>query len=579
MTSSVSSTTSSANTTSGTTSGTTSYSQNRNEFDTDTLVEAAYEAKLAKADSLSVSVTSNQTKIAAYTDMQTLLQTVETSLDTLRSAPGTKGKASDVFLDRTTYLTSSTSTAASGILSATVEDGTDIGTHDIEVTQVAKVERLSGGTVTSRSDDLGWSGTFSLGTTAASDGLNTTGTLSTDITITADMSLDDIADTINAAKSSTGVTASVVKSSDSAYMIVLSGVETDRDITLSSGSGDDVLNKLGLTDDSGDKVDPLQTAQGAVLTVDSVPITRSSNTIDDAIDGVTLNLYKAEAGNTLSLEVANDLSGISTQINAFVTAYNAFRDLVLTNQTTTSSGTASDDATLFGDSLLRSTSSTLQSILGTSIDGASLATIGITMDSNNKLVVDDTTLENALTNSLSSVQALFSYQVTTSSGNLQLLSHGNGPTSADFDLKVSVDSSTGAITSASVGGDSSLFTVSGNTIKGVSGSIYDGLSFVFTGKATQTVSVSISQGIADRMYQAVDTVADSDDGQLAGKISSLQDTNSDLETRISTIQTNAESYREFLLDKYSKIEAKLAKAQSVLDLLEALNNAEKSSSS
>jgi flagellar hook-associated protein 2 len=574
MTSSVSSTTSSTSTT----SGTTSYSQNRNEFDTDALVEAAYQARLAKADTLSVSVTKNETKIAAYTDMQTKLQAVETSLDTLRSAPGTKGKASDVFLDRTTYLTSSTSTAASGILSATVEDGTEIGTHDIKVTQVAKVERLGGGSVSSRSDDLGWTGTFSLGTKATSDGLSTTGTLSTDISITADMSLDEIVDSINAAKASTGVTASVVKSSDSAYMIVLSGVETDRDITLSTTSGDNVLNKLGLTDSAGAKVVPLQKAQGAVLTVDSVPITRSSNTIDDAIDGVTLNLYKAEAGNTLSLEVANDLSGISTQINAFVTAYNAFRDLVLTNQTTGSDGTASSGATLFGDSLLRSTSNTLQSMLGTAIDSTSLATIGITMDSSNKLVIDDTILENALTNSLSSVQDLFSYQATTSSGNLKLLSHGDGPTSADFDLKVTVDSTTGSITSASVDGDASLFTVSGNTIKGVKGSIYDGLSFVFTGKATQTVSVKISQGIADRMYQAIDTVANSDDGQLTEKISGLQDTNSDLETRISTIQTNATSYRDFLLDKYSKIEAKLAKAQSVLDLLEALNKAESSSS-
>jgi len=570
--------TSVSSTTSSTTSTTTSYSQNRNEFDTDALVEAAYEAKLAKADSLTVSVTNNETKIAAYEDMQTLLQTIEDSLDTLRSAPGTAGKSSDVFLNRTTYLTSSTSTAASGILSATVEDGTDIGTHDIEVTQVAKVERLGGGTVESRSDDLGWTGTFSLGTTATSDGLSTTGTLSTSISITSDMSLDDIVDTINAAKASTGVTASVVKSSDTAYMIVLSGVETDRDITLSTVSGDDVLNNLGLTDESGDKVDPLQTAQGAILTVDSVPITRSSNEIDDAIDGVTLNLYKAEEGNTLTLEVANDLSEISTQINAFVTAYNAFRDLVLTNQTTGTDGTASDDATLFGDSLLRSTSMSLQSILGTSIDGTSLATIGITMDSSNKLVVDDSTLEDALTNSLSDVQALFSYQVTTSSGNLQLLSHGDGPTSADFDLKVTVDETTGSISSASVGGDSSLFTVSGSTIKGAEGSIYEGLSFVFTGKTTQTISVEISQGIADRLYQAIDTVANSDDGQITDKIATLEETNSDLETRISTIETNAESYRDFLLEKYAKIEAKLAKAQSVLDLLEALNNAESSSS-
>jgi len=574
---SVSSTTSSSSSTS--TTSTTSSSQNRNEFDSTALAQAAYEARIAKADSLNVKVTANQTKIAAYQNLQTLLTAVETPLDTLRSAPGTSGKASDVFLNRTTYLTSSTSTSASSVLSATVEDDTEVGTHDVVVTQVAKVERLGGGTVSSRSSDLGWSGTFTLGTTPSSDNASSGSASSTTITITADMSLDDIADTINASKTSTGVTASVVKSSDSSYMIVLSGVETDRDITLAAGTGDDVLNKLGLTKSGGGKVTPLQTAQGAILTVDGVKVTRSSNEIDDAIDGVTLNLYKADPTNTLSLEVASDLSGIETQIKAFVTAYNSFRDFVLTNQKTNTDGTASDGATLFGDTLLRGTSSSLQSLLATAIDGTSLATIGITLDSDNKLVVDDTTLENALNNSLSSVKALFSYQVTSSSGSLKLLSHGDGPTSAAFDLKVTVDESTGTLTGASVNGNTSLFTVNGSTITGAKGTAYEGLTFVYSGKVSQTVSVTVSQGIADRLYQSVDTVANTYDGTISSTVTDLQDANSDLDTRISTITDNATSYRDYLLDKYSKVEAKLAKAQSVLDLLEALNNAENKSSS
>ncbi|CCG42657.1 flagellar filament capping protein FliD [Magnetospirillum molischianum] len=573
MTTSVSGTTSSTSTTTKTTA-----SQNRNTFDSSALAQEGYNNKLAKADSLNVKVTKNEAKIAAYQNLQTLMAAVKSPLDTLRSAPGTAGKESDAFLNRSTYLTSSTSTSASSILSATAADGTEVGVHDIVVTQIAKVERLGGSSQSSRSSALSLAGTFTLGSKATADGLSSTVTPGATITITAGMSLDDIANTINAAKTSTGVSASVVKSSDNSYMIVLAGVETDRDITLATGSGDNILSKLGLIDDSGNKVAPLQKAQGAKLTVDSVAITGATNEIKGAIDGVTLSLYKADPLNTLSLEVDSDLKGIKTQITNFVTAYNSLRDFILVNQSTNSDGTAGTDAALFSDSLLREITTSLQSIMTTGVNGVSLATIGITLDLNNKLVVADTTLDTALSSSLSSVKSLFSYQMTSSSPDLELLTHGDGPTSANFDLKVTVDAVTGKVTGASVNGDESLFTFSDNTIKGVAGSIYDGLSLVYSGKTSQTVNVKISQGIADQLYQSIETASNTYNGQITTAVNDLKKDNSDLGARITTIGQNAAIYRDFLLDKYAKVEAKLAKAQSVLDLLKALNSAENKSS-
>lgn len=553
--------------TSTTTATRTSYSQNRNEFDTDALVEEAVAAKLARADSLEIKVADNEATISAYEEMQDLLLTMQDSLQTLRSEPGTSGSSSDVFKNRTAYLTSSTSTEADTILSATVEDGTEIGTHEVTVSQIAKAERLGGGSVASRSSDLGWSGSFVLGTYANDD----TSTLtSATITVTSTMSLDDIRDAINAETSSTGVTASVIKVAEDDYMLVLTAENTDQDIAISGQTGDDVLQSVGITAADGSFANVLQEAQGAILTVDGVSIQRASNDIDDALDGITLHLYKADPGNALSLEVDNNLSDIKEQIQALVDAYNEFRTFVLTNQATADSGEASEDAVLFGDSVLRSVTKNLQETLSSGVDGVSMADIGLSFDENNKLVLDEDELDNALMDDLDAIETLFSYKVETSSGNLKLLRHGDGPKSASFTLDITVSGS--SVTSVSVGGDAALFTVSGNTISGAAGTEYEGLTFVFTGTASQSISVSTTQGIADQMWSTVEEAADEADGMLTATIADLEGANDDLEERISTIESNAESYRSYLLDKYSRIEAKLAEAQSTLDLLESLTN-------
>ncbi|AVM72640.1 flagellar filament capping protein FliD [Magnetospirillum gryphiswaldense] len=550
-------TTSVSSSTTTTATSSVSYSQNRNEFDTDALVEAAVSAKLARADTLETKVTANETKIAAYEEMQTLLLAMQDSLQALRADPSSSGQEDDVFLNRTGYLTSGTSTSADTLLSVTVEDGTELGSHEIEIIQVAKAERLGGSSQSSRSDAADMAGSFTLGGTA--------------FTVTADMSLDDIVDTINTETTNTGIKASVIKVSDTEYMMVLTATETNAEITLADTSGT-VLQDLGLVDENGDKADILQAAQPAQVKIDGVTIERDTNEIDDAIDGITLTLYKAESGNTLTLEVDNSLSDIKTQVESLVETYNALRDFVLLNQTTASDGSADESAVLFGDSILRTVSTQLQEALTAAIDEASLASLGLSFDEQNYLEIDEDALDDALLNDLDTIQSLFSFQAATSSGNLSLLRHGDGPESADFTLDITVTD--GAISAVSVGGDTSLFTVSGSRIIGAEGSLYEGLTFVFTGSASQSIDVSVSQGIADRMWQAVEEVADEYDGQLAEQITTLEDSNTDLEDRITTIEANAETYRSYLLDKYARIEAKLAEAQSVLDLLEALTNSE-----
>lgn len=562
--SSVSSVSSSTTSTTSSSSSSDSTSTDYADFDTTALVEAKLESRYNRIDSMESDVTENETKIAAYEDLQDKLQSLTTSLASLRSDPSSSGKSSDVFLDRTAYLTSSSSTAASTYMSATVDEGTDLGSHTIAITQVAKANILGSTTQASRYDALSWSGSFKLGTSGGS---------SATITVTEDMSLGDIADTINAQQSTSGVKATVMKVSDSSYQLVLTSLETGKTITASDSSGTLLSSKLGLLNSSGaiNSSNVLQAAQNAIFKVDGVTITRSSNDISDVLDGVTLHLYSAPSTDTtLTLEVSNDLTGIQDAITSFVDTYNTLRDFIITNQTSNSDGTASDSATLYGDATLRSVANTLQSILSSGVGETNLAALGITLDEDNKLVVDDTALGSALLDNLDDIQTLFSYKATMSSGDLSMIRHPNAD--LDFTLDIKVDSS-GNLLSAGVGGNTSLFTVSDGTIKGAEGSIYEGLTLVYTGNTSKSIGVTLSQGIADQMYYATDAVGNDDTGTLNDVVNGLQDSNDTLNDRIDSLTSSTATYSAYLYTLYGNMASKISEAQTTITLLKALLNA------
>lgn len=575
MSTSVSSTSSSSSSSSTSSTSSTSY----DDFDVEALIEAKVAVKQERIDTLQAEVDENETTISAYSDLQDLLLAVQDTLQLLRSEPGYSNADEDVFKARSAYLTSSSSSiTASDVMSVTVDAGTTLGTHSVVVQQIATTNILGSETFTSSSDELSLTGTITLGVS---------GGTTADISITSGMSLADIVDAINAETDTTGVVASVMEVSDSEYMLVLTTSDTGATITASDSSGTLLADTFGILDSNGD-IDSdhvLQASQNAILVVDGVTCTRSSNEIDDLLDGCTITLYGSTKTSddtattatyaTLTLEIENDLTSILEDIEYFVVAYNSLRDFIETNQATNDDGEAADDAVLYGDYILRTISQTLQSWLS-SVD---LESIGISISSDNYLSVDEDTLESAITDDLATIQEMFSYYVTTSSSSLSILSHDDGPSSASFSLTVTVDSD-GAITGVTCTDDdntdsSALFTYDADTnvITGVDGTDYEGLSFVYTGTTSRTVDVTISQGIADAMYYAIDTVANETDGSLETEMEALDDTNTMLEQRIDSLEYSLETYEEYLYTLYSSYASQIAEAQTTLDLLEALLNA------
>jgi flagellar hook-associated protein 2 len=529
-------------------------------IDWDSIIEASVQAKLSKADSIDLKITNNQAKIAAYQNLQSLLSTLQTSAQSLRAPSGTLAKTDDLFQDRTAYLTANGSVDASSSVSVTTQSGAQIGTHDLQIVQLAKAQKVAGTAVADSSADLGYAGVFSLGTASGT---------TANITVTATMSMSDLAATINTQSATTGVQASVLKVADSQYELVLTTAATGETITTSSVSGDDVLNKLGVTASDGSFTDELQASKQAIIKMDGVTITRSTNDISDIFDGMTFHLYQTTPTDTsISVDVGTDLSGIATTVQSLVDSYNAVREFVTTQQSVGSDGTASSSSVLFGDGTVRNISQAIYNALNTKVGGTSMADIGLTFDSSNNLVLDTSKLNDALLDNLDTVKSLLSFQMTTSSSDLLLLDRGTAAPSS-FTIDVTVDSS-GNLSGASIGGDSSMFTISGTRIVGNAGTAFDGYSFVYAGTTSQSIDVTVSSGIAEGLYTASDAASNTKTGTLESLIDNITDTDNDLQTQSDTIKSQADTYRTSLTNRYAKYQAAIESAESMKSYLDAL---------
>jgi flagellar hook-associated protein 2 len=553
-----SSTASSSSASTVTTTGTTTSTS----IDWTALIDAEVNAKLAQATSISTTITANQAKISAYQALQTDLSTLASGLSSL-STSIVNSLATNAFATRAATISSTGDVSASSALSMTVNSGSATGDHTLQISQIATAQKVIGSSQASATTALGYSGTFSLGLAGGS---------TASISVNSSMSLQDVVDAINAQTSTSNVEASIVQVSSGSYEMVLTGTQDAANITYanSSGSTDDIFNKLGLTDTTGAFTNVLQKSQSAEFTLDGVSLTRNTNDVSDVLSGVTFDLLQpTPSGTTLNVSISTDTSQISSALQTFVTNYNTFRDAVIAQQSTNSDGTASSSAVLFGDSTMREIMTGIEQVLGTSVGGLTMSDLGLSFNEKNELQLDTGTLSTVLTSNLSGVATLLSAQTTTSTSQLSVVNTGTSPQS--FTLDVTVDS-TGALTGASIGGDSSMFTVSGNSIVGKSGTVYAGMAFTYSGSTSQSITVTSTSGLATQIYQIANNYSQSS-GSLQTLITNLQTRDDDLTTQVNDIDSAAATFKAQLQTKYANYQAAIESANNTLGYLKALLNA------
>lgn len=535
-------------------------------LDTQSLITAAVAQKTAPADALDAKVTANKAKIASYQQLQTMVTALSTSMSQLAApAFSTAGTASTAFQNKTVSLSTSDGSTAGNYLAASADSDAASASYKLQVTQLAASEKVASSAM-DQTTALNYTGSFTL---QEGDGPTAT------INVTPDMTLSDLATAINASSSTSGVSASIIKDSTSGFRLVLSANDTNQAITATPSSGDDVLGGIGLTASDGSFGDVLQAQQPAILTLDGAQITSDTNNVTDAVSGISMSLLNTTpTGTTITLGVSPDFSAVKTAVTDFITAYNTLRDFVSSNQVVAGDGTVDASETLFADSLLTNIGREVGGLLSTPSASATgsystLADLGVTVDSTNDLQLsDENTLDNALLGNLSQVASMFQSTFTPSDPALKLLQN-TSLQSYNFKLDVTADAD-GDITGASVNGDSSAFTVSGNRIIGAAGSIYAGLSFALVTTGDSSIQVNIQPGLANQMANFASQFGDPSTGLIEQQINALTTQDTAWTTQSTQIRSDADDYQTTLINKYSNMETEVSAAQLVQAQIKAI---------
>ncbi|MBM4221317.1 MAG: flagellar hook protein, partial [Gammaproteobacteria bacterium] len=224
-------------------------------------------------------------------------------------------------------------------------------------------------------------------------------------------SLNDIRNAINADPDNPGVRATIVTGTDGAHL-VLSATRTGvaNAISVSVSGGDGNLSPLVYTAGGpANTMTELAAATDAGLIIDGVTVSSATNTITNAITGVTLNLASADPGTEHALDIGYDTDGAKRSVGNFVNSYNKLIDTI--TELTKYNKDTRDAAPLLGDSTVRGVRDQLRRELGSALgdtDTATLAGIGVTTQTTGKLAADATKLDAAIAADFDAIGGLFS---------------------------------------------------------------------------------------------------------------------------------------------------------------------------
>ena len=276
-------------------------------------------------------------------------------------------------------------------ISATVLDGAPVQDLNVIVKQLATadIKQTKGfasedAVVTDTDTDM----------TITIDGADTT------FTVTAGTTLKELKNQIlSEMDGKVNVTLLNTGSGTDPYRLILKSADTGTDQAMSfSFGGNDFLDLTAAEA-------TLQDAQDAIVNIDGIDVTRSHNTITDAIPGVTLTLNQVST-STNRISVSQDNDAVADKVQAFVEQYNEIMtklgNVTKYDPDTEETGVFQGDSTI--GSLKRQISTIVMEIAP---NGKALNEFGIDVDRYGEMSFDRTTFIDALQNDPDLIQETF----------------------------------------------------------------------------------------------------------------------------------------------------------------------------
>lgn len=245
--------------------------------------------------------------------------------------------------------------------------------------------------------------------------LGITGTLSingTDISLTGTENLNDIQASVDAIAD---ISATVNYDATSGkYTLVVENDVADGNVTLNFSDTDATGGFSELIDNAATVA-----SKKALVNINNIDVERESNSIDDLITGVTINLADDDPAETITVSVTGNYNDAKSKVESFVTAFNsatsAIDSLQSFNKETGQAGN------LLGDSTANLLKSGLRRMLFTSVDGIdssvnSLSNLGIEVQESGQLEFNSSTFTSAMESNPSDVTNFFTQETSGSEG-------------------------------------------------------------------------------------------------------------------------------------------------------------------
>jgi flagellar hook-associated protein 2 len=514
---------------------------------TNDIIDALVEAERAPKESAITTAKDKRTvEISGLGQIKSGFEKMDTSLSVVEEVTGLSVASSGTGMD----IEISDATIATNF------------SHAMNVSTVAATHTLVFGTYSSETASVGTGSLdFSFGTWAA-NGTFSPNSARTDTTVTlatGSGTLADLRDAINNADMQ--VTASILKTSDTSYSLVLQsreGAAHAMQITATEDSGATGLSSFAYT--SVDANTETITAADASFTMDGVTITRDSNTITDLIDGVTLTVKSTtSAAETISgtYNTATAKAAMQIMVDQINTISTTLKDLSKRGSGST------DDGPLAGDPYVMMLRRQLRNFTTTAITGFQdssiyLTDFGVKTERDGTLKLDTTKFEKTFTANPDAFAALTTSRITSGSSLVIPTVAGTYPKPGVYAFDIS-DDATATLGGTAMTNSGSDYTVSNHDA--------GGLKLTITSGGADT-NIFVGQSLFETLDSFAATVLASS-GDLQTKITSYNADLLDYDDKLTRLDEQIESIRARHVADFAAMNATVA---SLKETEKALDN-------
>lgn len=353
--------------------GTVSFGGIGSGIDTESIINGLISASRAGLSPLKSRSSATKAAVSTISDIGSLLSKLKSAAEALDSEQKVGS-----------YKASSSHDA----LTATASGTALPGRYSIQVNQLASEQRTYTNGFASTSDALGFSGDLELQV-----GSGDASTISFD----PDDTLSSIAGKINALDSRVSA---AVFFDGTQHRLQIRGLDTGAANALTfSGSG---ATDLGLDVPAN----TVQQARNAELVIDSFTVTSPTNQVSGAIPGVTLSVNKTNT-DPITVSIESDVSALQTKLGEFVSAYNSVVQRI--HREAGFGAQKPANSVLAGDSALRAIKNGLGNAMLRNLDGdygKTFAAVGVRLNNDGTLRLDDKQLAKALQDDPSTVSRI-----------------------------------------------------------------------------------------------------------------------------------------------------------------------------